>query len=230
MIKQCIICNESFDFNNRYSNSKCCSDKCSKENKRIVNNNYFKTYRKNKKYKEAHSILGKKYKQTEKYKQWEKEYSQRADVKKRNKISQNTESYKRWKKEWLKGPIGKIIHTKCRIKRRAIKNNYIETYTEKEWNDKVEATKGICPGINGICLSKDSNVGTDKLTRDHIYPISKASRDYILTGVKRIYTINDIQPLCSKCNPSKRDKIIIRSEPKDLNTTELCNQLWYNHH
>jgi 5-methylcytosine-specific restriction endonuclease McrA len=51
-------------------------------------------------------------------------------------------------------------------------------------------------------------VGINKLTIDHIFPVSKASQDYKITGRKRIYTINDVQPLCASCNKSKRDKIL----------------------
>jgi 5-methylcytosine-specific restriction endonuclease McrA len=59
---------------------------------------------------------------------------------------------------------------------------------------KLEDSGGIC------CMCK-KYVGKEKLTLDHIFPISKASPG-------RIYTINDIQPLCSTCNSKKHNKII----------------------
>ena len=49
--------------------------------------------------------------------------------------------------------------------------------------------------------------GIMKLTLDHIYPVSKAYKDYLNTGTKRIYSINEIQPLCLTCNIVKNDRI-----------------------
>jgi 5-methylcytosine-specific restriction endonuclease McrA len=64
-----------------------------------------------------------------------------------------------------------------------------------------EVTQGVCP-----CCKR--NVGLSYITLDHIYPISKANDDYKRTGVKRVYTIDDIQPLCRSCNSSKLTKEI----------------------
>lgn len=63
---------------------------------------------------------------------------------------------------------------------------------------------GVCPGFK----TQPHYVGIDKLTLDHTYPVSMASKDYELTGDKRVYTINDVQPLCQCCNSSKHNKII----------------------
>ena len=54
----------------------------------------------------------------------------------------------------------------------------------------------------------ESSVRIDKLTLDHIYPVSKALKDYNKTQIKRVYTINDVQPLCKRCNCSKNNKIL----------------------
>ena len=43
-------------------------------------------------------------------------------------------------------------------------------------------------------------IGIDKLTLDHIHPLSKAEEG-------RIYTIDDIQPLCLSCNQSKGGRL-----------------------
>lgn len=80
-------------------------------------------------------------------------------------------------------------------KRRARENSIIEVFSQEEWIEMVNNTAGICPQCNIF-------VGTDKLCLDHIYPISKAERC-------RVYTINDIQPLCRSCNASKADKVTI---------------------
>jgi 5-methylcytosine-specific restriction endonuclease McrA len=76
-------------------------------------------------------------------------------------------------------------------KRRLLKKSAIECFTVKEWQQKLEATKGVCPKCNTF-------IGIDKLTLDHIIPISKAP-----IGFK--YTINGVQPLCMVCNSKKRN-------------------------
>lgn len=64
-----------------------------------------------------------------------------------------------------------------------------------EWNNKVELTKGYCPSCNQF-------IGIRELTLDHIIPISKVPKGFI-------YKIDDIQPLCSKCNNSKGNKLLL---------------------
>lgn len=68
-------------------------------------------------------------------------------------------------------------------------HNIIHAFTVNEWIAKKNATQGICPSCSTF-------VGTDKLTLDHIFPVSKAEEG-------RIYTIDDVQPLCKSCNSSK---------------------------
>ncbi len=85
---------------------------------------------------------------------------------------------------------------KDRMKRRAIENNIIETFTNKEWLEKLEKTKGFCPECKKW-------FGVARLTLDHIYPISKANADFLKTGIKRVYTIKDVKPLCLSCNCKK---------------------------
>jgi len=77
--------------------------------------------------------------------------------------------------------------------RRLRKLDLIEDYSNKEWLEKLAATKGFCPGCGNY-------VGIAKLTLDHIIPISKAPKSFV-------YTIDDVQPLCKSCNCSKRDGI-----------------------
>ena len=72
-------------------------------------------------------------------------------------------------------------------------NNIIEIFTNQEWLNKLEKTKGFCPKCNDW-------VGVARLTLDHIYPISKAKEG-------QIYTIKDVQPLCKRCNCSKGGRI-----------------------
>ena len=78
-------------------------------------------------------------------------------------------------------------------KRRAIKENIIETFSDKEWLQKLKDTFGVCPKCNKY-------VGIHKLTLDHIKPISKAKEG-------QIYSIDDVQPLCHSCNSRKGNRI-----------------------
>ncbi len=82
-------------------------------------------------------------------------------------------------------------------KRRAIKHYIREVFTNDEWINKLDKTKGVCSGYK----REPHFVGKDKLSLDHIYPISKAENG-------RIYTIDDVQPLCRSCNARKSDEVI----------------------
>jgi 5-methylcytosine-specific restriction endonuclease McrA len=189
----------------------------------IKRKEYLKQYRKTEKYKTYEqspyrlqylkdhrlSDIGKnskrRYMKTDAYK-----ISHRASMKKYEETDKHKESQQRWKnsdkriqyiKAWNKTPKGILNMTKKRLKRRAIKNNIIETFKVKEWMIMKEATKGICP-----CCNK--YVGLNDITLDHIFAISLAYQEYLRTGIKRIYTIKDIQPLCRSCNSIKLDKLI----------------------
>jgi len=78
-------------------------------------------------------------------------------------------------------------------KRRAIKENIIETFSNEEWLQKLKDTFGVCPKCNKY-------VGIAHLTLDHIKPISKAKQG-------QIYTIDDVQPLCHSCNSRKGNRV-----------------------
>ena len=58
---------------------------------------------------------------------------------------------------------------------------------------KLYKTHGFCPRC-------DKWIGIEKLTLDHIIPLSKSPEGFD-------YTINDVQPLCRPCNSSKNDRI-----------------------
>ena len=50
-------------------------------------------------------------------------------------------------------------------------------------------------------------MGEDKLEQDHKYPLSKANEDFLRMGTKKVYAIDDIQPLCRICNSKKHRNI-----------------------
>jgi 5-methylcytosine-specific restriction endonuclease McrA len=90
-----------------------------------------------------------------------------------------------------------------RIKARAVtdsrrlrKKKIIVNYTISEWRNKLRLS-------DGVCLMCNVAVGIENLTLDHIYPVRLAYIDYCKTGRSRVYTIDDIQPLCRNCNSRK---------------------------
>jgi len=83
---------------------------------------------------------------------------------------------------------------KSNRKRRAMLNNIVHNFTDEQFRNKAEATNGICPGHN----RSPHYVGMEKLTLDHILPVSKAPKGFV-------YDIGDVNPLCKSCNSSKRD-------------------------
>lgn len=145
----------------------------------------------------------------EKRREYSKEYGQRPEVRERVKLQgrkyrwENLDEYnKKYRAYYHKTKKNKIFQLRKGLwDKRARKKFIIEQFTLKEWKEKVEQTKGICP----LCKKY---VGTENLTLDHIYPTSKAHQDYLKTGEKRIYTINDIQPICKSCNPTKSNKLL----------------------
>jgi len=228
MEKQCVICNKVFIITSPCQ--KTCSDECAKINFKQYHKQYSKHYEKSEKRKQYKRL----YEKSEKRKRYNQSYHKTDAYMKYRLKRENSIEYKLYKKkygqtdkrkkeikEYKNTPKGKEYTLRNRIKRRAFKNNIIEVFSMKEWKDKVKKTKGICPGINGVCFNIDGNdVGISNLVLDHIFPISKANREFKLTDIKRIYTIDDIQPLCKSCNSVKKDKII---KPKGLYTIEIIN-------
>lgn len=78
-------------------------------------------------------------------------------------------------------------------KRRARKNQAIHLFTMEEWKLKLEQTKGFCPICNKF-------IGVSNLVLDHNPPLSKVPEGFV-------YTINEVEPLCSSCNSKKSNKL-----------------------
>ena len=109
-------------------------------------------------------------------------------------------------KLWRQNNPGYWINLSIRKLER--KKSIIHQFIEQEFQNKLNETKGICSGFN----CEPHCIGIENLTLDHIYPISKAFEDFLKTGIKQIYTINDIQFLCQSCNSSKNNFLIINEE------------------
>ena len=141
--------------------------------------------------KQSHKISSKKYCKSQKGKDYRKKY-------------ESSKERKEYIKLWNKTPTGLLNQLKKNLKRRAAKYCVLEKYTEAEWQQKLMATNGICHDCN-------TYVGIEKLERDHIYALILAYKDFLKTGIKRVYYIKDMQPLCKSCNSSKQDKLIIQN-------------------
>jgi len=96
-------------------------------------------------------------------------------------------------KKYRDSSNGKLKRTFLQLLRQRKIRDLKESFTYEEWDLKVKNTFGICSGCNKY-------VGINKLTKDHIVPITKASKGFI-------YTIDDVQPLCIGCNSSKGNKL-----------------------
>jgi len=97
---------------------------------------------------------------------------------------------KEMKKKWLQTPKGKMLNYRRNLKRRVRlrKAKLIKTHTLNEWTNILQKSNGVC----AICKKF---VGINNLTKDHIIPISSPFE--VDDG------INNIQPVCGKCNSSK---------------------------
>ena len=73
--------------------------------------------------------------------------------------------------------------------RRARKSGRKGSFTAEEWNDLVKSTGNKC-----LCCGSSGKI--KKLTQDHVIPLCKGGSN----------TIENIQPLCQKCNSSKWTK------------------------
>ena len=130
--------------------------------------------------KEKVSIQSKKYNEENK----EKIATQRKKYRYQHKKEQSIYS-KKYQREHPE------VNRRTQHKRRLKKLQLIESYTSKEWNDKVDATNGICLQCGG----KYEDVHPFCATLDHIPSIS-------IAPVGFCYTINDVSPICGICNRS----------------------------
>lgn len=123
-----------------------------------------------------------------------------------NKNKKFSEEAKRKMSESHKGKIGnwkggitknKNYYRWARNKRNRLKRSNLSGsfHTFGEWEMLKKQYGFMCP----CCKKKEPFIGRFKsLTEDHIIPLSKGGSDYI----------ENIQPLCQRCNCEKHTKII----------------------
>lgn len=208
-MRECIICKKGID--GLHGNRKCCSIECSN-----INNNNYNTNR-------EHSSNRKKYK-----KEYQKNYRQ---IDPDHKRSLNKIYYIQHKKEidnqaieYYRSDRGKEIRKAYRkttkvkqqrrldkLRRREALHNSVTSYTQKDWRHKIESTKGLCPCCNHVFDDREY-----KVSLDHTPSLSAAEKKFKRTGIKQVYTIDDVNPLCLRCNVIKNDKDISLDELREL--------------
>ena len=218
MSDKCQICQESFVPSPHSYNQKYCSKKCSRKSYYYSEKGHIQ--RKN----SLKRVMLRYHNDPEFKKRWQ-ERSHRYRISQKGRLTKS-KSRKTYRKsvngivsdlKYRQSPKrkvrlltytqsfkGKLNSLRASMKRRAAFNSIIHQFSENEWVEALNSTNGVCKGC-------DTYVGTKKLTLDHVYPVSKALRDYIKTNIKRIYTIKDVQALCLSCNISKNDKIQTKS-------------------
>lgn len=111
-------------------------------------------------------------------------------------VRKEGESKQIYHKRYVKNNPDIISHLKAR--RYAKEKNSKGSHTLEDWNKLKDSYGNVC----AFCKSDE------KLTKDHIIPISKNGTDFI----------ENIQPLCKSCNSKKHNKInYIHSNPELLN-------------
>lgn len=101
----------------------------------------------------------------------------------------NKEKIRERNRKYEKEHPEKVIVKNCR--RRALRRGNGGSFTKKEWLELKVKYNNTCPS----CGKSEPEI---KLTADHIVPLSKGGSGYI----------NNIQPLCIRCNSEKFVKTI----------------------
>jgi hypothetical protein len=105
-------------------------------------------------------------------------------------------------------PRGRYTQLFSRVRHREAKANCISAYTKDEWKQKVKDTHGICKE----CGKPFSRKLYHCLSIEHSYPISVAHKDFLRTGIRRIYTIDDVEAIGLSCNTKNYNKFVKMAE------------------
>lgn len=146
-----------------------------------------KDYRQSKKGKQARS----RYLKSEKGKRSIQQYNQSEKRKQSARQYGRSEKGRQSQKRFRQSEKGQQSRRKDNVIRRTNESQSGGFYTPFEWHN-------LCKFYNFYCLRCNRQFLFEKLTIDHIKPVSKGGSSFIF----------NIQPLCNRCNNSKGDKEI----------------------
>ena len=214
--RNCTKCKQTKPFSEFHKKKGCkygINSVCKKCNIENAKKHYYKNYKHSKQVRQEYYKKNKE-KIRQKQKKYLKEYYQRPEVKKRMLEYYRTPQQKQKKKERAKkysqterGKINirnnvskykknhKYTVNQTNRRRYLKKRELKENFTLTQWKEKIKQTKGICSN----CKKPYIHCHPFVPTIDHTPPISKAPKGYV-------YTINEVNPLCGKCNSTKNDK------------------------
>lgn len=111
----------------------------------------------------------------------------------RQKIDEFRKNNPDYMKNYLKTPKGMFLSKIYKHERREKEKNLKHDFSDDDWFNKINLTKGICP----VCLEPfNKNDSRKKMTIDHEPSIKKAPM-----GFK--YKIDNVTPMCKSCNSKK---------------------------
>ncbi len=141
--------------------------------------------------KECYRIYKKAYSQSDKGKQVRRRQNRSDKGKQSKKIYQHSEKGQKVRRRYAQSEKGQLANRKAEIVRRTRKTQAGGLYTSNQWY-------ALCGFYDFRCLKCNKKFPFGKLTLDHIKPVSKGGSSFIW----------NLQPLCAKCNSSKKDKEI----------------------
>lgn len=192
---------------NFYSSSK------GKNGKRAICKDCVKEYNKSHKGKEAlkkwkQSPKGKAIKKKDDRKYWESENGRLvriAIMKRYEQSSKGKTARKTAIKNWKQSPKGRIRKRETDRRRKLSRAHIPGFHTREEW-------VALCQFFDYKCVKCGNQFPLEKLTRDHIIPISMpGSTDFI----------KNIQPLCHSCNSSKSNRYVADYRDKPIYWQQL---------
>ena len=130
-------------------------------------------------------------------KEWGRTNRERKNKLHREWIKQNRQRSNLYRNRWRKEHIeyAQFLARRDAHIRRSLERKAEGSYTRGEWLDLLQQFDYTC--ANPVCGHKHTETRWGKLTVDHIVPL-------ILGGAN---SIDNIQPLCYRCNYSKNNKV-----------------------